>query len=93
LALQQTLTFQTTKLGAVVPFQEKYSERQEQKPGAKPTLGDNMKKWKYAVISISTSGQAPEQLNAVGAEGWELVSVVHTPGTTQILAFLKKPSE
>ena len=49
-----------------------------------------MTKWEYS--STLTDGPATKDvLNALGAEGWELVSVIQGAQTLQILYVFKRP--
>lgn len=45
--------------------------------------------WEYRVVYASSSGNLSVKLNLLGAEGWELVAVIHYAGG--YTAFLKHP--
>lgn len=44
-------------------------------------------------ISESETYDTLEKLNALGAEGWELVNFVHTPGEAHAVFIFKRPLE
>lgn len=48
--------------------------------------------WEYQVINAASEQDVIDQANALGAQEWELVSVVQVPGTTNTWrAFFKRP--
>jgi sulfur relay (sulfurtransferase) DsrC/TusE family protein len=47
--------------------------------------------WEHKLISAATEQEILAQANKLGAENWELVSVVRTSGTPAWRAFLKRP--
>lgn len=51
-----------------------------------------MNKWEYFVAPI-LSHAAQQILNNYGSEGWELVSVVPTPGSETSVGYFKRPLE
>ncbi|MGH8027320.1 MAG: DUF4177 domain-containing protein [Pseudoxanthomonas sp.] len=56
-------------------------------------------RWSYNVVEIKLqlfgpkmTERAQEELNRLGAQGWELVSAVHSEAADSIRLFLKKPA-
>jgi hypothetical protein len=70
----------------MVPTQHPFPEPPQPQQPAVPQVHAPMvyvlekQQWEYRVIAQSTMAQA--ELNALGAEGWELVGVVALPETT-----------
>lgn len=54
-------------------------------------------KWEYKAVSMSADRiDSLDQLNAMGQQGWELVSVVHRPGPNTsgvFVHYFKRPLE
>lgn len=54
-------------------------------------------KWEYKAVSMSADRvDSIDQLNAMGLQGWELVSVAHRPGPNAsgvIVHYFKRPLE
>lgn len=51
-------------------------------------------KWEYRTLrGYATNVETQSQLDALGDEGWELVSVVNTSGTEFCIYFLKRPKQ
>lgn len=49
-------------------------------------------KWEYMTFSgYAQKAETQTRLDSLGAEGWELVSVVNTGGTEFCIYFLKRP--
>lgn len=46
--------------------------------------------YEYQVISNSASAPDSQQLNSLGAQGWELVGVTATENSGQIILYLKR---
>jgi hypothetical protein len=70
------------------PFSPPPQPQQPQLPHVQPPMVYVYEKqqWEYKVVVQNALSE--EQLNALGAEGWELVGVVALPPTTQF--YLKR---
>jgi hypothetical protein len=51
---------------------------------------DETPRWEYRMISSASEQDILAQANKLGAEGWEMVSVVRVTGTPAWKAFLKR---
>jgi hypothetical protein len=55
-----------------------------------------MQRWEYTTVDFSKPGRDIEQLNRLGAEGWEAISMVTTWGVSELrlahpIVLLKRP--
>jgi hypothetical protein len=51
-------------------------------------------KWEYTTLrGYAMNAETQSRLDALGDEGWELVSVVNTGGTEFCIYFLKRPRQ
>jgi hypothetical protein len=56
--------------------------------------GGTMMNWEYRRLVVEGNESDPqEELNALGSEGWELVSHTSLPGTSSEVFYLKRPQE
>jgi hypothetical protein len=55
-----------------------------------PVVGQD---WEYQVISVNSEQEVIDQANKLGAQNWELVSVVRVQGNAGWKAFFKRPRQ
>ena len=57
------------------------------------TAQDNFPKvrlWEYKSLRVDGNARSDEQLNILGAEGWELVSTAYVPGRNEVVFYFKR---
>ncbi len=60
----------------------------------KTAIVHSQQKWEHVAILRKTEGVLVEEMNVLGEEGWQLVSVIHfkdPKGAMTWIAFLKRP--
>jgi hypothetical protein len=55
--------------------------------------GSDSQQWEYKMVSAVSEQDVVDQANQLGAQEWELVSVVHVTGSPAWRAFFKRATK